>query len=212
MPGPSITVPAEDVRVHDTRYRGQRRPGSNPRPTQKNKSNASSAENLSNPDTQPTKRLTRGRRGRGGTVRPQNDVQNSQVPDAQLMSQVEIDYGRILERMESIIQSKLSDVQLYANITPPRVSNNNVQSSSSHANSVSQSETRCITTLNPEKITQIIQGWGVKYDGELTGPSAQEFPYPVSALTEDCLSGDFPMLCKNLHSQERPENGTGVFV
>lgn len=39
----------------------------------------------------------------------------------------------------------------------------------------------------------------MKYDGELTGPSVQEFLYRVSALTEDCLNGDFPMLCKNLH-------------
>lgn len=199
MPGPSITVAAEDVRVHDTTYKGQRRPASNPTPTQQNKSNASSAENLSNPDTQPTIRSTRGRRGKGGTVRPQNYVQNSQVPDAQVISQVGIDYDRVFERMENIIQSKLSDVQLHDNITPPRVSNNSVQSSSSHANSVSRSETRSIRTLNPEKVTQLIQGWGVKYDGELTGPSVQEFLYRVSALNEDCLSGDFPMLCKNLH-------------
>lgn len=105
--------------------------------------------------------------------------------------------------MERIIQAELSNVHPQANVTPLRVSNNAVQSRSSQANSFSQSETRSITTLSPEKVTQLIQGWGVKYDGELTGPSVQEFLYRISALTDDCLSGDFLMLCKNLTGKAR---------
>lgn len=121
------------------------------------------------------------------------------MTDTQSKSQVEIDYNRIFERMESIIQTELANVHLQSNVTPPRVSNNTVQSRSPQANSFTRSEARSITTLSPERVTQLIQGWGVKYDGEPTGPSVQEFLYRVSALTEDCLSGDFPMLCKNLH-------------
>lgn len=68
MPGPSATVVAEETRVHDTRYRGQRRPVSHSRSTQLNKSNAPSEDNLSNPDTQPTRRPTRGRRGMYNTT------------------------------------------------------------------------------------------------------------------------------------------------
>lgn len=128
------------------------------------------------------------------TTRPQNNVQNSQSKP-----QVEIDYDRIFERMERIIQAELSNVHPQTNVKPLRVSNNAVQSRSSRANSFLQSETRSTTRLSPERVLQLIQGWRVKYDGKLTDPSVQEFLYRISALTEDCLSGDFPILCKNLH-------------
>lgn len=49
-----------------------------------------------------------------------------------------------------------------------------------------------------DKISSIIQGWNLKFDGTASGLSVDEFLYRVKSLTVDNLNGDFNLICKNL--------------
>ncbi|KAI8118623.1 hypothetical protein CVS40_9745 [Lucilia cuprina] len=50
-----------------------------------------------------------------------------------------------------------------------------------------------------DKITSIIQNWGLKFDGTSTGLTVEEFLYRLKSLTIDNFQGDFNIICKNLH-------------
>lgn len=61
------------------------------------------------------------------------------------------------------------------------------------------SSSRYNNTINPEKITQLIHSWNLKFDGSAKGVTVEEFLYPVATLTKDCLNNDIDSVCKNLH-------------
>lgn len=50
-----------------------------------------------------------------------------------------------------------------------------------------------------DKITLVIQNWGLKFDGTFTGLNVEEFLYRLRTLTHEHFSGDFSVICKNLH-------------
>lgn len=52
--------------------------------------------------------------------------------------------------------------------------------------------------MHNDKITSIIQNWGLKFDGS-SAMNVDEFLYRVRALTNDNFNGDFSLICKNLH-------------
>lgn len=54
-------------------------------------------------------------------------------------------------------------------------------------------------SYSPEKITSIIQNWGLKFDGSLSGLSVEEFLYRLKSLTNDYFNGNFNVVTKNLH-------------
>lgn len=49
-----------------------------------------------------------------------------------------------------------------------------------------------------DKISSIIQGWNLKFDGSQSGLNVEEFLYRVQSLTMDTFEGDFNVICKNL--------------
>lgn len=53
--------------------------------------------------------------------------------------------------------------------------------------------------FHADKITSIIQNWHIKFDGSQSGLNVEEFLYRVRTLTNDTFSGDFSIICKNLH-------------
>ena len=55
------------------------------------------------------------------------------------------------------------------------------------------------SNLHNDKITSIIQNWGLKFDGTSTGLTVEEFLYRLKTLTNDNFQGDFNIICKNLH-------------
>lgn len=54
-------------------------------------------------------------------------------------------------------------------------------------------------SLNPDKITAIIQSWNIRFDGSSTGLSIDEFIYRIRSLTNDHLNGDFEFINRNLN-------------
>lgn len=126
-----------------------------------------------------------------------------------------IDYGEINRMIESSISRMLRNL----NINP------NVQTGNSHQNvsdhrTASVSNSQHITTSQAQvdnnassnspfsfqstnyrndKITSIIQNWGLKFDGTATGLTVEEFLYRLKSLTIDNFQGDFNIICKNLH-------------
>lgn len=49
-----------------------------------------------------------------------------------------------------------------------------------------------------DKISAIIQGWNLRFDGSQSGLNVDEFLYRVKSLTLDYFEGDFSLICKNL--------------
>lgn len=151
IPKAQETLAVSDVRIHNTRYREQRRPVSNPAQATMNETLGSSVHNSSNVEAQPnasTYCTTRGRRGRGGGVRKQTRISNPPV-----MPVVEIDYNKIFERMENIIDSKLSDMHSQPVVESVRTPSRTVPSRSSMRASISRSEAQSHSFLSPEKVT-----------------------------------------------------------
>ncbi|KAI8114810.1 hypothetical protein CVS40_12867 [Lucilia cuprina] len=56
-----------------------------------------------------------------------------------------------------------------------------------------------MSSYQNDKITSIIQNWGLKFDGTSTGLTVEEFLYRLKSLTIDNFQGDFNIICKNLH-------------
>ncbi|KAM8718301.1 hypothetical protein ACLKA7_001001 [Drosophila subpalustris] len=142
-----------------------------------------------------------GRKGPGrgkkpGGTGPARQVRSRQprMSDPSPRPSVEVDYDKIFQKMEDIIERKLSVMNPFhtqtqsSGVPPPDFPRSSPRTSS-----------RSISNLSPEKVTQMIQNWGVKFDGAPKGQTVQEFLYRVKSLTEDCLQGDFSIICKNLH-------------
>lgn len=52
-------------------------------------------------------------------------------------------------------------------------------------------------SVRPDKISQIISNWRLKYSGNSSGLSIDAFIYRVEALTNQTLGGNFDLLCRN---------------
>lgn len=154
-------------------------------------------------DTQPkiNSRSTQGRQPRGGGGRNRNIRYQPRISDLPEPHLREIDYDRIFSKIENLIQAKFDNLNLSSGINSPNSYRQLPSPRVSHISPASAraSDTRSNTMLSTEKVTQIIQGWGIKYDGTVNGPTVQEFLYRVRTLTIDSLNGDFATVCKNLH-------------
>ncbi|KAI8124706.1 hypothetical protein CVS40_5146 [Lucilia cuprina] len=52
-------------------------------------------------------------------------------------------------------------------------------------------------SVRPDKISQIISNWRLKFSGNCSSLSVDSFLYRVEALTNQTLGGNFDLLCKN---------------
>ncbi|KAM8701833.1 hypothetical protein ACLKA7_007820 [Drosophila subpalustris] len=181
-------------RKHNTRYQGARRPdvngeGSDQEEVEGQREEAQSAATFPG-------RKGPGRGKKPGGTGPARQVRSRQprMSDPSPRPSVELDYDKIFQKMEDIIERKLSVMNPF---------NTQTQSSGvpqpDFPRSSPRTSSRSISNLSPEKVTQMIQNWGVKFDGAPKGQTVQEFLYRVKSLTEDCLQGDFSIICKNLH-------------
>lgn len=66
-------------------------------------------------------------------------------------------------------------------------------------NRTSMSSVRSQNSIQPEKVSSLIQSWHLKFDGSKDGMPTEEFIYRVEALTKQILNDDFSLLCANLH-------------
>jgi len=61
-----------------------------------------------------------------------------------------------------------------------------------------QRVSRSNSTVQPEKVPNIIQSWHIKFDGSKDGLQTEEFLYRVKALAQQNLRGDRQLLCDHL--------------
>lgn len=54
-------------------------------------------------------------------------------------------------------------------------------------------------SFSSDKVTSIIQNWGLKFDGTSNGLYVEEFLYRLRSLTNDYFNGDFNFIRPNLH-------------
>lgn len=174
-------------KVHNTRHQSKKNSNSQPQPE-------AGIGDLDQVDNQPPRNRNR---KVGRPARNRNVTQNEQrvsIGSSYRNEQEAVDYNRIFTQIEQIVSRQIANLSLHnhsgdfsdrANIT---------------RNSMGSSDnTRGRSQINPEKITQLIHRWNVKFDGSMKGDTVEEFIYRIQTLTEDCLDNDFEAVCKNLH-------------
>ncbi|KAM8712458.1 hypothetical protein ACLKA7_012902 [Drosophila subpalustris] len=189
--------------THNTRYRGKARPTyrSQERAALEGDDDAS-LDNAASGTNSAVKQARRGRPGKSHNQRlPRaNQAQGNAAASSRRNSvQNQIDYDLIFARMGQLIEEKFSAMSVNSQTQSPRQEQPATQVSPNHSNQSSRTVERSAFNLRPDKATQIINSWNVKFDGSVKGPTVQEFLYRVRALTADSLQNDFSLLCKNLH-------------
>lgn len=123
--------------------------------------------------------------------------------------------NRMSQMIESTVQRVLTNLQLSPerpvhNTVPQQVplvnrsQNNNppiIPSSEPEASPRSSNEVYSLNNLrmHPDKISNIIQSWHVKYDGSAKGLRCEEFLYRINCLTVENFNGNYDYICNNLH-------------
>lgn len=77
--------------------------------------------------------------------------------------------------------------------------NNRFSTQPLYANDNSNLSNSQLSTLRSDKITSMIQSWGLKFDGSSNGLNVEEFLYRLRILTNENFAGDFNLICKHLH-------------
>lgn len=144
------------------------------------------------------------------------NVSGSRPTNAQSM----IDYNEINRMIENSVSNILRNLNINTNFPsenplshnlPPVIPHQQPNCSgnpsgnrdhnphtSAHASQYSQNTTSSFSIQN-DRITSIIQNWGLKFDGAPTSLTVDEFLYRVRTLTEDHFNGDFAVICKNFN-------------
>lgn len=127
-----------------------------------------------------------------------------------------VDYNEINKMIENNLNKILTNLNLIPNNSdriptqqnaPPLLSrqySNMSQNRQTHSNSNQPPYNHSLfssnsSNFNTDKVTSIIQNWGLKFDGSPNTIHIEEFLYRLSTLTKDNFNGDFSLVCKNLH-------------
>lgn len=130
-------------------------------------------------------------------------MQSTMNEDKSTQSSV-VDYKVIQKMIDESFQKIMSNLTLKESksnseneIQPKQVNDQNITFDYNNENS--QNRTFRNFALSPEKITNIIQNWHLKFDGSSNGMRCSEFIYRVKALTKECLNDNFYAICNNLN-------------
>jgi len=102
-----------------------------------------------------------------------------------------------VENMESIVRETVS--QVLASINSSNVGTSHERSAPSGQISQRSSRNNGRDVISSHKIADILQKWGVRFDGSTEGLSVEEFLYRLNILTQENLGSDFELLNKNIH-------------
>lgn len=160
--------------------------------------------------------------GRNGPLA--NIFENRHVQ--QNVQQATVNYDEIARMIENSVSKALANLNISANIPVPATSpcafptliprqlsnmsgdqnnNRNVQNPTNQNVSAPQptpnysNHSSSSISFHTDKITSVIQNWGLKFDGAPSSISVEEFLYRVRSLTRDHFGGDFSNICKNLN-------------
>lgn len=129
-----------------------------------------------------------------------------------------VDYREINRMIETSVTRVLQNLnigQINSQRNPSQHCSGNVQNGAYNSQGINSSQPNQINSgqlanssssfssnfsnYQNDKITSIIQNWGLKFDGTSTGLTVEEFLYRLKSLTIDNFQGDFNIICKNLH-------------
>lgn len=137
------------------------------------------------------------------------NIHSSTVDYSEINRMIEINITKILQNLNLRPNISVENTSHNNNNLPPHLSpnhlnqpyyNNNLQNNAQATPPVLNRNSFLSTTssFNTDKITSIIQNWGLKFDGSST-IHVEEFLYRVRVLTNDNFNGDFNIITKNLH-------------
>lgn len=126
---------------------------------------------------------------------------------------VSVDYDQLNRMIENNITRLLANLNLVPNSqnqthTQPNENCNNDRGNGNDrnvlyntANPISSSSLSNSNVINSQlnKITAIISGWKIQFDGSPTGLTVEEFLYRIRSLTYDNFNGDFSPIVRNLN-------------
>lgn len=145
-------------------------------------------------------------------------IRSQEQASANIGIQPQIDYSLINKMIENNLHTILGNLNLATNISGGNISQDNIHpplsrqnsnlpnnqstrnfSHPTHFNSNQSSLSYNSVNYTSDKITSIIQNWGIKFDGSPNTIHVEEFLYRLRTLTQDNFNGDFSIICKNLH-------------
>ena len=128
---------------------------------------------------------------------------NDKIENPSQLNSQAIDYNIIKRMIEESFQQMITNFSFNQPTTSTQILplNNfsNSNSNSNQSNNVDLRQTTRNYSLSPDKITNIIQNWHLKFDGSSNGMRSTEFIYRVKALTQECFNGNFSAICSNLN-------------
>ena len=142
------------------------------------------------------------------------EVPTIHAPNEHRTQNVTIDYNEINRLIECNVTRIIRNLNIVPNRVrpnvpparqqniPPNVVNPPHGKNLNHVFSSNQSlspHSFSFSSQQIDKVTSIIQNWGLKFDGSSNGLTVEEFLYRVKSLTLDNFNGDFSVICKNLH-------------
>lgn len=122
-----------------------------------------------------------------------------------------INAEQISQIVESVVARTLGNMNISTRPQqqlPPTCFNNHSQnvSNSIHFQPQSAAITPTLNSsfatssnLSPDKVTNIIQSWNVRFDGSSNGLRCEEFIYRIPCLTSENFNNNFDLVCKNLN-------------
>lgn len=132
----------------------------------------------------PTKTTTNPINQPGNDFRAENEFPNSSIPRGNV--------GNTSNANVTINPNLLGNIH-------NNVNGNAAQGSQCPVNSNFPSNSFAITNIHADKVTSIINNWGLKFDGSSSGLTIDEFLYRVTTLTNENFDSDFRVICKNLN-------------
>lgn len=109
----------------------------------------------------------------------------------------------LMRNLSALIQSQFANIQI--NNGSQQETNSNVRAGQTDQPPASQTTgssptlPRRYSSIPPEKVSNIILNWRLKFDGSRQGISTEDFLYRVRSMTRQNLYGDHNLLCDHLH-------------
>lgn len=124
--------------------------------------------------------------------------------DSLLQNALRNQQQQIMQNVTALIQNQLANIHIqkeqhispppFASVDLPRNDNMNQSQNDSSNRSLNNS-----TVIPPEKVSNIIQNWHIKFDGSKSGLATEDFLYRVRSMTNQNLYGNHSLLCDHLH-------------
>ncbi|XP_039233794.1 uncharacterized protein LOC120322428 [Drosophila yakuba] len=157
-------------------------PANIPEPLPLNTSGAPSSVLDASQSTEHREGIARHPRGRPRSGRPVRTIDSRRTQA--------VDYNTIQDMIEQTVTRVLSSLSIQ-HLPPP--------SNSQGPDMTREQASFSSSSISSRQTVDIMQKWGVHFDGSTDGLGVEEFIYRIKALTDKTLGSDFTSMCKNMH-------------